>query len=139
MATLTTELKEFIEKLIEVRTQIRIEDDLEELLEQHTVEGLNAVDEEAEFDAMFDEQYSFDKLGEPFEHLSPSKVYKEMDEIGYAEALNNWADTQDWTLIKDKYYRQEDIRQLEEDLREELCQDVREQVQIELAQMGLEK
>lgn len=63
-----------------------------------------AIDPEARFDDMLDECYSFDAIGGPFAHMSPSRVLKECDPTAYRCGVNDYADGEDWVEVGGDYY-----------------------------------
>lgn len=56
-------------------------------------EELSPVDIEESFADTLDECYSFEKVGGPFEHMSPSRVLKEIDPTAFRCGVNDYADS----------------------------------------------
>lgn len=78
-------------------------------LEAHIADNCKAIDREARFDDMLDECYSFDKVGGPFENMSPSRVLKEVDPIAYRCGVNDWADGEGWIEIDGENYDSDEV------------------------------
>jgi hypothetical protein len=73
-------------------------------LEQHIADECTRIDREAQFDAMLDECYSFDKVGGPFAHMLPSRVLKELDPVAYRCGVNDYEDSCEWVEVGGEYY-----------------------------------
>ncbi len=85
------------------------------------IEGeCKAVDREERFDQMLDECYSFDSVGGPFEHMSPSSVLKEVDPIAYRCGVNDWADSERWYEIGSDYYDSDEVHKARDEFIDEL-------------------
>lgn len=89
-------------------------------LESHIEGECNRIDRESRFDDMLDEIYSFDQVGGPFAHMSPSRVLKEVDPIAYRCGVNDYEDGQGWIEIAGDYYEQDDVEKAKQSFTEEL-------------------
>jgi hypothetical protein len=67
------------------------------------------IDVEESFDRMLDECYSFDSVGGPFAHMSPSRVLREMDPIAHRVGVSEHSDSEDWYEINGDYYERRDV------------------------------
>jgi predicted ribosome quality control (RQC) complex YloA/Tae2 family protein len=91
-----------------------------ERLEQHIADECTRIDREARFDDMLDECYSFEKVGGPFEYMSPSRVLKEVDPIAYRCGVDDYEDSEEWVEINGDYYERRDAEKAKEDFIESL-------------------
>lgn len=89
-------------------------------LKAHIVDECKTIDREARFDDMLDEIYSFEKVGGPFEHMSPSRVLKEVDPVAYRCGVNDYEDGEEWIEIGGDYYEQDDTEKARQEFVEEL-------------------
>jgi hypothetical protein len=76
-------------------------------LAAHIAANCTPVDREAAFDAMLDDCYTFEKMGDPFASMSPSRVLRECDPIAYRCGVNDYADGEEWTEIGSETYETE--------------------------------
>jgi D-serine deaminase-like pyridoxal phosphate-dependent protein len=76
-------------------------------LTSHIADNCKPVDREAAFDAMLDDCYTFEKVGGPFAHMSPSRVLRECDPVGHRCGVNDYADGEEWTEIGSETYETE--------------------------------
>lgn len=91
-----------------------------EILETRIAEELTPIDREARFDEMLDSCYSFEGVGGPFAHMSPSRVLKECDPVAYRCGVNDYADGEEWIEVGDSYYDQGDVEEIKDALVDEL-------------------
>lgn len=89
------------------------------------------VDMEQRFRDMLDECYSFEAVGGPFAHMSPSKVLAELDPIAFRCGLNDYADSvrDEYVELSSGYYRIEDCKEVQGEIAAELdteIEDLRE-------------
>lgn len=91
-----------------------------EILESRIAAELTLIDPEARFNDMLDECYSFESVGGPFAHMSPSRVLKECDPVAYRCGVNDYADGEEWVEVGDSYYDQGDVEKIKDALMEEL-------------------
>lgn len=89
-------------------------------LEQYISDECKAIDREKAFDDMLDECYSFEKVGGPFEYMSPSAVLKEMDPTGYRCGVNDYEDAEGWVEVAGDYYDQREAEKAKEQFIEDL-------------------
>jgi hypothetical protein len=82
------------------------------------------IDREERFDQMLDECYSFDSVGGPFEHMSPSRVLKEMDPTAYRCGVNDYEDSEDWHEINGDYYERREVSKAQEEFLDDLDSDL---------------
>lgn len=73
-----------------------------------------AIDREAHFDSMLDECYTFEKVGGPFEYMTPSRVLKEMDPTAYRCGVNDFADGEGWVEIDSESYDSDEVEKARE-------------------------
>ena len=66
---------------------------IETKVTERVKDELSPVDVESRFADMLDECYSFDSVGGPFAHMSPSRVLRECDETSYRCGVNDYADS----------------------------------------------
>lgn len=90
----------------------------------HVVSECREVDREERFDQMLDECYSFEKVGGPFSHMSPSRVLKEVDPIAYRCGVNDYEDSDNLIEINGDYYEKDDVEAAREEFIEELESEV---------------
>lgn len=75
-----------------------------ELLEQHIADNCKDLDMTQLFRDMLDELYSFDSVGGPFKHMSPSRVLEEVDPIAFRCGINDHFDSDTHVEIGDNTY-----------------------------------
>jgi hypothetical protein len=75
----------------------------------HVKENCTPIDREKRFSEMLDECYSFEKVGGPFEHMSPAKVLEEMDPIAFRCGVNDFGDEEGWIEVEGSDYDQRDV------------------------------
>jgi hypothetical protein len=94
--------------MIQTETQTR--------LIAHILAECSKIDVERQFDDMLDECYSFEKVGGPFEGMSPSSVLRLCDETAHRCGLNDWADGQrdQWTEIDGDWYETREVEKQRE-------------------------
>lgn len=90
-----------------------------QLIETAVRDNLTKIDREERFDAMLDECYSFEKVGGPFAHMSPSSVLKECDPTAYRCGVNDW-DGDDWTEVDGETYDRREVQEQIDELVSEL-------------------
>jgi hypothetical protein len=86
----------------------------------HVKENCTPVDREKRFSEMLDECYSFEKVGGPFEHMSPAKVLEEMDPIAFRCGVNDFGDGEGWIEVEGSDYVQDEVEKAKEEFMEEL-------------------
>lgn len=89
-------------------------------LEAHITAECSAIDREARFDEMLDECYSFDSVGGPFAHMSPSRVLKEMDPIAYRCGVNDYEDGEGWVEVDGESYDQREAEKAKDSFLDDL-------------------
>lgn len=88
---------------------------------EHVTNEVNPMDRERVFDDMLDECYSFDKVGGPFEHMSPSRVLKEVDPVAYRCGVNDYFGTDDnYYEIDGDYYPIREVDNAKDEFLDEL-------------------
>jgi len=94
--------------------------DYSDEIERRTVarvrEELTPVDLEQAFDEMIDECYSFDGIGGPFEHMSPSRVLAEMDPTARRCGIADMSDNEDYEEIGGDSYDRREVERIREDV-----------------------
>lgn len=85
-----------------------------ERLETQIANDCTKVNREEAFDNMMDEVYSFEKVGGPFAHMSPSRVLKEMDPVAHRCGVNDYADGEEWVEVDGETYTQNDAEEIKE-------------------------
>lgn len=98
---------------------------IQELID-HITSECTKVDREAAFDAMLDEVYSFEKVGGPFEYMSPSRVLQECDPTAYRCGVNDWADSEPWSEVDGDTYADEDIEKAREEFLDSMKEELSE-------------
>jgi fructose-specific component phosphotransferase system IIB-like protein len=89
-------------------------------LEAHIVAECKQIDREARFDEMLDSCYSFDSVGGPFAHMSPSRVLRECDPIAHRCGVNDYADSESWVEVDGESYDQDEAEKAKESFVEDL-------------------
>ncbi len=92
----------------------------------HVTAECNAVDVEARFDSMIDESYDFSKVGGPFEHMSPSRVLREMDPTAHRCGVADFSDGEPWTEVDGSYYEDDALDKAKAEFVEEREGELRE-------------
>ena len=82
-----------------------------EALIAHITNELTPIDIEARFDAFLDECYSFDKVGGPFENMTPSRVLREVDPTAHRCGVSDFSDGEPWVEIDGDYYEQDEVEE----------------------------
>lgn len=90
----------------------------------HIVSECTAADLEARFSDVLDECYSFEKVGGPFQYMTPSRVLKEMDPTAFRCGVNDWADGEELYEINGDYYDRADVDKAREEFIEELDSEI---------------
>ena len=97
-----------------------------EKLIKHVTDDLSPVDVEKRYDEMLDEIYSFEKVGGPFAHMSPSRVLQEVDPIAYRCGLSDMDMSDECYEIDGDHYPQDAVNEARDgfvaDLRKELAE-----------------
>lgn len=75
---------------------------------------------------MLDKCYSFEKVGGPLAHMSPSRVLLEVDPIAHRCGVNDWADGEPWTEVDGEYYEDSAIEEARESFIDELQDELAE-------------
>lgn len=91
-----------------------------QLIESAVRDNLTKIDREERFDAMLDECYSFEHVGGPFAHMSPSRVLKECDPTAYRCGVNDWADGEYWTEVDGETYDTKEVQEQIDEIISEL-------------------
>lgn len=89
-------------------------------LESRIANELKAIDREQAFRDMIDECYSFDKVGGPFAHMSPSRVLEEVDPVAFRCGFNDYFADGEHVEVNGETYRQDDAERVKNDLVTEL-------------------
>lgn len=76
---------------------------------EHVKSECSTVDTDKVYSEMLDECYSFDSVGGPFQHMSPSKVLQEMDPISYRCGCNDYIDSLGLIEIDGENYQDRDV------------------------------
>lgn len=92
----------------------------------HITANCDAVNREAAFNDMLDECYSFDSVGGPFAHMSPSRVLLECDPVAHRCGVNDYADGQEWTEVNGETYQDDDIEKAKDEFIDELRDELRD-------------
>ncbi len=105
-------------------------------LTRHIIDECKSVDVEERYCSMIDECYSFEKVGGPFESMTPSRVLKEVDPIAYRCGLGDYGDSDDNLVeIGDDYYEIDEVETAKEgflnELRAELAEAEKEVEELE--------
>ena len=109
---------------------------LQKLL-SHVTSECKTIDREARFDEMLDQCYSFESVGGPFAHMSPSSVLKECDPTAYRCGVNDWADGERWAEIEGEYYDSDDVETAREAFVEEMESEVSD-LEDDIEQKGID-
>lgn len=88
-------------------------------LPQILKDDYKTVNVEKEFKEWYDETYSFDKIGGPFQYMSPSSVLQEIEPTSYDQAYLDWLDQCGYAEYDGDFYRQEDVEEASEVWEEE--------------------
>lgn len=84
--------------------------DIIKSLIDYVTEQVEPIDQEAQFDSMLDECYSFEKVGGIFSNMSPSRVLKEVDPTAYRCGINDYFGcNEDLFEIGSDYYDTDEI------------------------------
>ena len=86
---------------------MKTKDETLKALAAHIADNCKIVDREAAFDSMLDDCYTFEKVGGPFSHMSPSRVLRDCDPVAYRCGVNDYADGDEWTEISGETYETE--------------------------------
>ena len=86
---------------------MKTKDETLKALAAHIADNCQIVDREAAFDSMLDDCYTFQKVGGPFSHMSPSRVLRDCDPVAYRCGVNDYADGEEWTEINGETYETE--------------------------------
>ncbi len=86
----------------------------------HIESECKAVDLEERFDQLLDECYSFDSVGGPFAHMSPSSVLKEVDPIAYRCGVADSSDDERVYEIGGDNYDCDDVHKARDEFIEEM-------------------
>lgn len=93
----------------------------------HIEAECKAVDLERAFDEMLDECYSFESVGGPFAHMSPSSVLKEVDPIAYRCGVNDYFGCDEsYIEVNCETYRKDDVEKARETFIDDLNQELSE-------------
>lgn len=101
-------------------------------LTEHVKSECSPVDMEQRFRDMIDECYSFDKIGGPFSHMSPSRVLEEVDPTAFRCGVSNQSDSENVYEIDGDYYDSDKV----DEARDEFVADL--QTELDEAQTGLD-
>jgi len=85
----------------------------------HVTSECSTIDREQRFRDMLDDCYSFDKVGGPFAHMSPSSVLEEVDPAAFRCGVNDYMDGQE-VEIEGDYYDPEEVEVARESFLSEL-------------------
>lgn len=91
-------------------------------LTEHVQSECSSVDMEQRFRDMLDECYSFEKIGGPFSHMSPSRVLEEVDPISFRCGVADHSDSENVYEIEGEYYDSDKV----DEARESFLNDLRE-------------
>ncbi len=75
----------------------------------HITSECSKIDREERFNQMLDECYSFEKVGGPFEHMSPSRVLLEVDPIAHRCGVNDYMNGEDTTEVDGDDYETREV------------------------------
>ena len=100
-----------------------------EILDQWRIrieDQCDKVDMEAMFSDMLDDCYSFEAVGGPFAHMSPSKVLQELDPVAFRCGLNDYADSvrDEYVELSNGHYRIEDCKPIQDEIADEWEADI---------------
>lgn len=88
---------------------------------EHVTSECSRIDQERIFDDMLDESYSFEKVGGPFENMSPSRVLKEVDPTAYRCGMNDYFGTDDtYVEIEGELYEQREVEKARDEFVDQL-------------------
>lgn len=91
-------------------------------IEERVADELQPMDMEAQYREMLDDCYSFDSVGGPFAHMSPSRVLEEVDPVAFRCGFNDWIDAELGETIEEiggEYYDKREVEDLKKTLEEE--------------------
>lgn len=77
-------------------------------------DNCTAIDREERFRDVLDEIYSFDSVGGPFAHMSPSRVLEEVDPVAFRCGVNDFMDGENTVEIFGDEYDADEAEQARE-------------------------
>lgn len=87
----------------------------------HIEAECTVIDRESVFDDMIDECYSFESVGGPFAHMSPSRVLREVDPIAHRCGVNDYFGTDDsYIEVGNETYRKDEVDEAQDSFVEDL-------------------
>lgn len=87
----------------------------------HIEAECTAVDREAVFNDMLDECYSFESVGGPFAHMSPSRVLLECDPVAHRCGVNDHFGCDDsYVEVGAETYRKDEVDEAKESFLEDM-------------------
>lgn len=99
----------------------------------HIEAECSAIDREGVFDDMIDECYSFESVGGPFAHMSPSRVLREVDPIAHRCGVNDYFGTDDsYIEVGNETYRKDEVDEARDSFLEDLeneCSDLETEIE----------